>query len=96
MSRLEFDCLDEVFRTLVGVAEREEGLAVESHLKSDLGGELPLHLSLSRPNVLATAQREGFMELLGDRVERLRVKPFVSLEFAFFFVLAGDCGWGDD
>ncbi|RPB14385.1 hypothetical protein P167DRAFT_484854 [Morchella conica CCBAS932] len=76
LSRLEFDCLDEVFRTLAGVGEREEGLAVESHLKSDLGGELPLHLSLSRPNVLATAQRDGFMELLGDRVERLRVKPF--------------------
>lgn len=50
---------------------------MHSHLTSDLGAELPLHLSLSRPNVLATAQREGFVELLEERVEKARICPFV-------------------
>lgn len=49
---------------------------LESHLKSDLGSELPLHLSLSRPNVLRTDQREGFLETLTDRYHKARVKPF--------------------
>lgn len=77
MSRAEFDCLDDVYTTAAAIAA-EEGLKLESHLKSDLGSELPLHLSLSRPNVLATAQRESFMELLGERMEKTRIKPFVT------------------
>lgn len=48
---------------------------LESHLKSDLGAELPLHLSLSRPNVLRTEQREGFLEMVMERVGRVKVKP---------------------
>lgn len=76
MSRLEFDLLDNVYTAVAAIA-KESGVKLETHLKSELGSELPLHLSLSRPNVLATAQRDGFMELLEERVEKARIKPFV-------------------
>lgn len=73
MTRPEFDLLDTLYSAVAATADTE----LHSHLKSELGSELPLHLSLSRPNVLATAQREGFLELLEERVEKTRIKPWV-------------------
>lgn len=66
------------FRTAAAAAT-SAGIELHSHLTSDLGAELPLHLSLSRPNVLATAQREGFVELLEERVEKARIAPYGPL-----------------
>lgn len=76
LSRAEFDVLADVFRAATASATAH-GVALHSHLTSELGAELPLHLSLSRPNVLATAQREAFVELLEERVEKARIAPFV-------------------
>ncbi|PWW74487.1 hypothetical protein C7212DRAFT_298691 [Tuber magnatum] len=82
LSRSEFDVLNDAYHTASTVTA-EAGVKLESHLKSDLGSEQPLHLSLSRPNVLATGQREGFLELLRDRLDKTRIKPF-SVEFTGF------------
>jgi len=76
LSRSEFDVLNDAYHTASTITA-ETGVKLESHLKSDLGSELPLHLSLSKPNVLTTAQREGFLELLTDRLDKTRIKPFV-------------------
>lgn len=75
LSRTEFDVLACAYRT-AATAATSAGIELHSHLTSDLGAELPLHLSLSRPNVLATAQREGFVELLEERVEKARITPY--------------------
>lgn len=45
----------------------EEG--VHNLLKSDLGAELPLHISLSRPIVLLTDQRQPFLDALTTAVK---------------------------
>jgi hypothetical protein len=76
LSRAEFDTLEKLYSAAAATANKaDSGFKLESHLKSDLGSELPLHLSLSRPNVLRTEQREGFLETLTDRYHKARVKP---------------------
>ena len=77
LSRSEFDLLNDAYHTASTITA-EAGVKLESHLESDLGSEQPLHLSLSKPNVLTTAQREGFLELLKDRLDKTRIKPFVQ------------------
>lgn len=76
LSRSEFDMLNDAY-SVASHAVAKAGMKLESHLKSDLGSEQPLHLSLSRPNVLATGQREGFLELFTDRLNKTRIRPFV-------------------
>lgn len=88
MSRPEFDMLNDAY-DVASEASVKAGLKLESHLKSDLGSEQPLHMSLSRPNVLTTAQREGFLELFTDRLYKARIRPFVST-YPFFFFLSGN------
>ncbi|KAI5798968.1 U6 snRNA phosphodiesterase Usb1 [Geopyxis carbonaria] len=85
LTRAEFDSLDNFYTSAAKAAggALAEPLQLESHLKSDLGSELPLHLSLSRPNVLRTEQREGFLETLKERYRKARVKPF-TVEFTGF------------
>lgn len=46
----------------------DEKLRMHSLLYSDLGVQLPLHISLSRPVVLRTEQKDSFLELLRHRV----------------------------
>lgn len=76
MTRAEFDTLDTHYSAAAEASSAADPtFKLESHLKSDLGSELPLHLSLSRPNVLRTEQREGFLETLTDRYHKARVKP---------------------
>lgn len=76
LSRTEFERLDHVYSVARDVCLRyDPAFVLESHLRSDLGSELPLHLSLSRPNILRTEQRGGFLETLQDRVSKARVKP---------------------
>ncbi|KAF8246885.1 hypothetical protein K440DRAFT_552618 [Wilcoxina mikolae CBS 423.85] len=84
LTRAEFDTLDTLYSVAAkGASAADHTFKLESHLQSDLGSELPLHLSLSRPNVLRTEQREGFLETLSDRYHKARVKPF-TVDFCGF------------
>ncbi|KAJ5664626.1 hypothetical protein N7462_011439 [Penicillium macrosclerotiorum] len=49
--------------------------AVHSLLQSDLGAQLPLHISLSRPVVLRTEQRAAFSELLQASIQDSHISP---------------------
>ncbi|KAK6541164.1 poly(U)-specific 3'-to-5' RNA exonuclease [Orbilia ellipsospora] len=56
---------------------KDEGaFKLESFLYSDLKTQLPLHISMSRPIVLRTEERDGFMMSLERGVERTAVNPF--------------------
>lgn len=46
-----------------------------SSLVSELGTEQPLHVSLSRPNILRTEERARFIDLLEERVCKAKIKP---------------------
>jgi len=46
---------------------------------SELGAEQPLHVSLSRPNILRTEERARFIDLLEERVRKAKIKPFKIL-----------------
>ena len=46
---------------------------LNSHLLSDLGVQLPLHLSLSCPCVLKTEQKAGFLETIRERIRKARI-----------------------
>ena len=48
---------------------------IHSLLHSDLGAQLPLHISLSRPVVLRTEQRTAFSEALQKEIEESRIHP---------------------
>ncbi|KAK6533098.1 poly(U)-specific 3'-to-5' RNA exonuclease [Arthrobotrys megalospora] len=54
----------------------DERFKLESFLYSDLGTQLPLHISMSRPIVLKTEERDGFMAELERAVERSGVQEF--------------------
>lgn len=47
-----------------------------SSLTSDLGTELPLHLSLSRPNVLKTEEKAEFLDLLEGKLRKSSVRGY--------------------
>ncbi|KAL8708297.1 MAG: hypothetical protein Q9220_006772 [cf. Caloplaca sp. 1 TL-2023] len=51
-------------------------LCLYSSLKSDLGSDLPLHISLSRTLTLNTDQRQSFSEALKRALDASGVKPF--------------------
>ncbi|RPA82738.1 hypothetical protein BJ508DRAFT_360956 [Ascobolus immersus RN42] len=56
---------------------------LNTHLTSDLGSDLPLHLSLSRPNTLETEQKVRFMDLLESAIENSGIRRF-SIKFTGF------------
>ncbi|GFF38943.1 putative U6 snRNA phosphodiesterase [Aspergillus udagawae] len=49
---------------------------IHSLLRSDLGVQLPLHISLSRPVVLRTEQRQPFMDLFQTALQESTVPAF--------------------
>ncbi|KAJ5791995.1 uncharacterized protein N7503_007973 [Penicillium pulvis] len=49
---------------------------IQSLLHSDLGAQLPLHISLSRPVVLRTEQRSSFERFLQTEIDSSRITPF--------------------
>lgn len=79
-SKTELSILNDILSQVkdqLGDKERK----IHSLLYSDLGAQLPLHISLSRPVVLVTEQRQQFSELLDDAVQDSDVHPFdVALE----------------
>ncbi|OQE91177.1 hypothetical protein PENNAL_c0010G01265 [Penicillium nalgiovense] len=55
----------------------EKAPVVHSLLHSDLGAQLPLHISLSRPVVLRTEQRASFTEALQKAIHDSHVSSYV-------------------
>ena len=47
-----------------------------SFLRSDLGAQLPLHVSLTAPLVLKTEQKESFHLVLDSKLSSSQIKPF--------------------
>lgn len=60
-------------------AHNSNGGSIHSLLHSDLGAQLPLHISLSRPVVLRTEQRGSFTELLQKSIRDSHIAPYVLL-----------------
>ncbi|POR35488.1 U6 snRNA phosphodiesterase [Tolypocladium paradoxum] len=73
-TKAQHDTLDE----LVGLVEAELGDDVTLHnfLTSDLGAQLPLHISLSRPLSLPTAEKDAFLEKLTHAMRRSGTEAF--------------------
>lgn len=55
----------------------EKAHVMHSLLHSDLGAQLPLHISLSRPVVLRTEQRASFTEALQKAIDDAQVSSYV-------------------
>jgi len=48
---------------------------IHSLLRSDLGAQLPLHISLSRPVVLRTEQRQSFIDAYKTAIRDSSMSP---------------------
>ncbi|KAI2967962.1 hypothetical protein CBS147323_4510 [Aspergillus niger] len=60
------------------INDRLDGSTIQLHslLHSDLGAQLPLHISLSRPVVLRTEQRQSFLELFQSQLKESQIPAF--------------------
>lgn len=58
------------------LAAPDAASALTGFLTSDLGAPLPLHVSLSRPFVLSTAEKDGFLRRATESLARARMLPF--------------------
>ncbi|KAJ5780781.1 hypothetical protein N7457_005941 [Penicillium paradoxum] len=68
-----------VLKDIIAQSENSSDKAapiVHSLLHSDLGAQLPLHISLSRPVVLRTEQRAAFTESLQEAIQDSHVQSF--------------------
>ncbi|KAL4798278.1 U6 snRNA phosphodiesterase Usb1 [Aspergillus venezuelensis] len=61
---------------LAGSSLRGEQAKLHSFLHSDLGVQLPLHISLSRPVVLRKEERQPFMEAFEASLGNSNISPF--------------------
>ncbi|KAE8140979.1 U6 snRNA phosphodiesterase Usb1 [Aspergillus pseudotamarii] len=55
---------------------RKNKVELNSLLRSDLGAQLPLHISLSRPVVLRTEQRQSFLETFKSAIQDSNIRAF--------------------
>ncbi|EAU38777.1 conserved hypothetical protein [Aspergillus terreus NIH2624] len=79
-SKQELRVLEDVVSQLEGICSKS-CVKIHSLLRSDLGVQLPLHISLSRPVVLRTEQRHSFLELFQSSLEGSNIPVFdVSTE----------------
>lgn len=62
--------------TVLSDAQSLQEHQVHSLLKSELGVELPLHISLSRPIVLLAHQRQPFIDSLTRAINKTGLSPF--------------------
>ncbi|MCJ1478720.1 poly(U)-specific 3'-to-5' RNA exonuclease [Lambiella insularis] len=53
-----------------------EGAQIQSLLKSELGADLPLHISLSRSLTLLSNERQLFLVILVQSLEKISIRPF--------------------
>lgn len=61
--------------SLAGTREESDDMSMHSLLYSDLGAQSPLHISLSRPVVLRTEQRQSFTEALETGIRDSNIRP---------------------
>ena len=66
--------VDKLSKLLSG-SDREVRSNVRSLLHTDLGAQLPLHISLSRPVMLLTAQRRPFLDQVEKAIRDADVRP---------------------
>ncbi|RAH81074.1 hypothetical protein BO86DRAFT_363609 [Aspergillus japonicus CBS 114.51] len=71
-SKAELTLLSDVILQI----QQRSSTKLQSLLHSDLGAQLPLHISLSRPVVLRTEQRQSFVEVFQSAVKQSHVAPF--------------------
>ncbi|KAL3465305.1 U6 snRNA phosphodiesterase Usb1 [Aspergillus heterothallicus] len=83
-SKEELEVLRDVIIQAQHTIQGEEP-KIHSLLHSDLGAQLPLHISLSRPVVLRTEQRQHFLKTLQEKLETSGISPFA--------IQAGSLDW---
>ena len=66
-----------IFNDIIKEFEKDAGNEMDIHslLYSDLGAQLPLHISLSRPVVLRTEQRHSFAETFEKEIRDSHIQP---------------------
>ncbi|KAL2854224.1 U6 snRNA phosphodiesterase Usb1 [Aspergillus pseudoustus] len=74
-SKDELEILREIIVEAENTSHTEES-KIHSLLHSDLGAQLPLHLSLSRPVVLQTEQRKPFLDMFRETLQTSDISPF--------------------
>ncbi|KAF7594969.1 poly(U)-specific 3'-to-5' RNA exonuclease [Aspergillus hancockii] len=74
-SRDELAILSDVIEQIEGKLGKTN-VELHSLLRSDLGAQLPLHISLSRPVVLRTEQRQSFLETFQSAIQDAHVQTF--------------------
>ncbi|KIW92037.1 uncharacterized protein Z519_07019 [Cladophialophora bantiana CBS 173.52] len=62
--------------SVLGLGQGDQRGNVHSFLHSELGVQLPLHISLSAPLVLKTEQRDQFQTSLESKLSQARIRPF--------------------
>ncbi|KAK2741891.1 poly(U)-specific 3'-to-5' RNA exonuclease [Myotisia sp. PD_48] len=72
----ELQILSGIISTYELKLAEEDQLQIHSLLYNELAVQLPLHISLSRPVVLLTDQRQRFLDLYQDEINTSGVRPF--------------------
>lgn len=77
--RETFSLLDKLISTLqkkITEHDKDKDITITSFLTSDLGVPLPLHISLSRPLSLTTANKDEFLNDLLSTIRASNIRPF--------------------